>query len=793
VNQYSSVKLQRFFFAAGMIIWLLSAGVFPAIAADPGRQVLHGHVPGVVAHLQAVGRLPASQRLNLAIGLPLRNEAALDVFLQELYDPASPNYHQYLTPKQFTEKFGPTESDYEKVIAFARANGLTVTATHGNRVLLDVSGSVADIENALHLTLRVYQHPKEKRTFYSPDAEPSVDLGVPVADISGLDNYELPHPKNVKVNSSNAANVMPKSGSGSGGTYIGNDFRAAYAPGVALTGAGQMVGLFELDGFYSNDIVAYENLAGLPNVPIQTVLLDSYSGNSGGGNSEVSLDIELAISMAPGLSEMVVFEGSNPNDILNAMAANSQIKQLSCSWGWSGGPSTTTDNIFKIMAAQGQSFFNASGDSDAFTTGSNSINGVDNSLLTNEPSSSPYITQVGGTTLTMNGTGGSYASETVWNRGDGIGSSGGISSFYSIPSWQTNVNVVAAQGSASFRNIPDVALTADNVYVAYGNGSSEPIGGTSCAAPLWAGFMALVNQQAAAQGQSSQGFINRAIYAIAQGANYASCFHDITTGNNTPPDSPSLFYATNGYDLCTGLGTPNGQNLINALVGALSQPIVQNGGFEIGDFTGWTLSGANASNFNLVASGFPISAHSGTYVAVLGEIGSLATLSQTLPTQPGQSYLLSAWLENSTNKNNTPTQQFLVNWNTNAPATRTIFNQTYTAAFGWTNILLRVTAAGTSTVLQFQARNDPSNFGLDDVAVTPIPTPKLQTIAGSGGTFQFTWNSLANVAYQVQYKTNLLQASWINLGTSIKASAGTMTATNTSSTDRQRFYRVIVP
>ena len=165
-----------------------------------------------------------------------------------------------------------------------------------------------------------------------------------------------------------------------------------------------------------------------------------------------------------------------------------------------------------------------------------------------------------------------YSSETVWNwgydsnAGGYVGSSGGISSYYSIPSWQTNVSNMAGRGgSTSFRNIPDVALTADNVYVAYGNGTSGEFGGTSCAAPLWAGFIALVNQQAAANGESSVGFINPAIYAIAAGANYAVCFHDVTTGNNTWPSSPNLFYATNGYDLCTGLGTPNGTNLINAL------------------------------------------------------------------------------------------------------------------------------------------------------------------------------------------------------------------------------------
>ena len=156
------------------------------------------------------------------------------------------------------------------------------------------------------------------------------------------------------------------------------------------------------------------------------------------------------------------------------------------------------------------------------------------------------------------------------NAGGYVGSSGGISSYYSIPSWQTNVSNLAGRGgSTSQRNIPDVALTADNVYVKDSNGSNDDgIGGTSCAAPLWAGFMALVNQQAAANGRPSAGFINPAIYAIAAGSSYAACFHDVTTGNNTWSSSPNLFYATNGYDLCTGLGTPAGQNLINALAGA---------------------------------------------------------------------------------------------------------------------------------------------------------------------------------------------------------------------------------
>src|SRR5215831_1927405 len=173
------------------------------ISSGPGlfavqRQVLAGHVPAAAAALVPIGRLPADKRLNLSIGLPLRNQSALSALLAVLYDPTSPRYHQYLTPDQFVETFGPTESDYAALVAFAEANGLQVTARHPNRVLLGVSGTVSDIEKAFHLTLRVYPHPREARTFFAPDAEPSLDLGVPVLDISGLSDFELPRPASLQ-------------------------------------------------------------------------------------------------------------------------------------------------------------------------------------------------------------------------------------------------------------------------------------------------------------------------------------------------------------------------------------------------------------------------------------------------------------------------------------------------------------------------------------------------------------------------------------------------------------------
>jgi subtilase family serine protease len=216
-----------------------------------------------------VGRLPGSNRLNLAIGLPLRNQAELNGLLEQLYDPASPQYRHYLTLDQFTERFGATKEDYDAVTAFAKVHGLTITGIHPNRTLLDISGSVADIEMALHVKLQVYQHPTEARTFHAPDVEPTVDLAVPVLHISGLDNFNRILPLGRRAPRGPGRRPKSLTGSGPGGAFMGNDFRAAYLPGVTLTGAGQSVALLEFDGYYPSDITDYESLAGLTNVPLQ--------------------------------------------------------------------------------------------------------------------------------------------------------------------------------------------------------------------------------------------------------------------------------------------------------------------------------------------------------------------------------------------------------------------------------------------------------------------------------------------------------------------------------------------
>lgn len=583
-----------------VLLVLLCVGAGPVLGAEPARVNLPGHVPAMVPHLTALGRLPETNRLTLSLGLPLRNEAALDKLLQQLYDPKSTNYHRFLTPTEFAARFGPTEAEYAAVMGFAESNGLTVTGRHTSRMVLDVSGGAGSIGRAFQVTLRTYRHPTERRNFYAPDTEPSVPTNVPVADMWGLSDYGPPKPL-VRPMDRTRARPANDNGSGPGGTYEGSDFRNAYAPGASEVGSGQTAAVAEFDGYYANDITTYESQIGYTNVPLQNILLDFVSGTPGYSGQadapiEVSLDIEMLIAMAPALNEVLVYEGTSPYDVFDRILTDNLAKQISCSWTWGYGPthswtggrhsSNTLDSLLKQLAAQGQSFFQASGDGDAYT-GNQALSTSFGPI----PVDSIYVTSVGGTSLTMNGTGASWASETVWNwgldQGAYVGSSGGISPNYTIPNWQTNANPAAAGGSSTYRNVPDVALTADAVHIMANNGVAENVGGTSCAAPLWAGFCALINQQAVAEGGATNtvGFLNPALYAVAAGTNYAACFHDITTGNNIWTNTPNLFSAGTGYDLCTGLGTPGGTNLINALappapqiVGPPASQSVTNGG-----------------------------------------------------------------------------------------------------------------------------------------------------------------------------------------------------------------------
>jgi xanthomonalisin len=313
------------------------------------RFALTPHVPQAVARGQAalVGGVPATQRMSLAISLPLRNEADLDDLLQQLYDPQSPNYRRYLTVEEFTQRFGPTLDDRDAVVRFAEASGLTVTRTPANRSVVDIEGPVANIEAAFHLNMGVYRHPTEARTFYAPDREPTLNLDVPVLHISGLDNFTLPHAKNIKH--LQLPEDGKSTGSGPHGQFIGSDMRAAYYGSGPLTGAGQTVGLFEYAGYEVSDVQLYFQKVNQPlNVPIVGVRLNGVPLQcppSECDDSEQVLDIEMAISMAPGLSQVVVYVGSSDVSIFSQMAADNTSKQLSCSWGWSDDESSLDPDL----------------------------------------------------------------------------------------------------------------------------------------------------------------------------------------------------------------------------------------------------------------------------------------------------------------------------------------------------------------------------------------------------------------------------------------------------------------
>ncbi|MGA2577297.1 MAG: protease pro-enzyme activation domain-containing protein, partial [Bryobacteraceae bacterium] len=481
-------------------------------------------------------------RLTVAIGLPLRNQDELQTLLDQVVDPHSPSFRHYLTPAQFTERFGPTETDYQALTSFIEANGLSITGTHPNRMILDVGGTVAAIESAFHVNMMYWRHPT-RGEFFAPDREPSLDTSVPILHISGLDNFVIPRPMDLKSQPLSTAALLT-AGSGPMGLFNGTDYRNAYAPAVTLDGTGQSVGLLEFVGFYADDVALNFIYAGLQPVPVTTVLLDGVSGAPGPENVEVTLDIMMASYMAPGLTNVIVYEGGNFDDALNRMVTDNLASQLSSSWSF-GPIGDTTLQIFTEMATQGQAFFQSSGDSGAYTDG----------IM--PPADIPNLTTVGGTVLMTAGPGGAWQSETTWS-----GSGGGVSTFFPIPSYQQTVNTAAAGGSATMRNIPDVAMLSVEIFLICNNGQGLELGGTSASAPLWAGFMALVNQQAAANETPPIGFANPALYAIGAGSSYQSDLHDITTGDN------GGFNALPGYDLATGWGSPAGQPLINSLTGS---------------------------------------------------------------------------------------------------------------------------------------------------------------------------------------------------------------------------------
>jgi len=561
-----------------LVLAALGLALTSPASADPALHWLAGHVPrAAIARARLVGRVAPQETVPLALTLPLRDPAGLDALLRRLYTPGDPAQGRFLTPDEFAQRFGPTQEDYAAVADFARRAGLTVTGTHPNRLLLDVAGPASAVERALGVHLGRYRG-AQGRLFRAPDSDPSVPAALAgrLAGVVGLDTLAVRRPHLRPA-------LGPSAGSGPKGGLAPSDIRSAYGLSGAATGAGQTVALYELDGYNPADIAAYQTAFGLPAVPLTNVLVDGYSGAAGVNTDEVALDIELAQALAPNLSGILVYETPNDGtdahylDAYSRIATDDLAKQVSTSWGSAESTNTqaflqSENAIFQQMAAQGQSMFSATGDNGAYDNaganpdGSLNPNGL-GTLSVDDPGSQPYVTGVGGTTLTS-GPGGAYQSEAAWGdpadtslSPQGAGGGGGFSTQWPVPSYQGGVFPAPAG-----RSVPDVALNADpqTGYSVYTSGAWHVFGGTSVGAPLWAGFTALVNGRRAAAGLGPVGFLNPPLYQIGAGTAYAGDFHDVAAGNN-------LFYpARTGYDNATGLGTFVGDALLNTLATGLA-------------------------------------------------------------------------------------------------------------------------------------------------------------------------------------------------------------------------------
>jgi kumamolisin len=540
--------------------------IVPSVSQAKPKGALTHHMREVTrtGQAKAVGHFEGDQILQLDLVLPVSDPVGLDTLVKEVSDPNSPLYRQYITPAEFTARFGPSEADYQLVVRFAKENGFTVVGGSRDRMEVQVKGSVSTIESAFHVRLGMYQHPTESRTFYAPDREPTVELPFQLWHISGLDNYSIPHPRYVsrtdyaQAHGIDAKDVVAHATTGSGpsNSFLGSDMRAAYYGG-SLTGAGQNLGLLEYVGTDLADLNTYfANVGQTNNVPITLLSTDGtstscvYSRRRGCDDTEQTLDMTQALGMAPGLASLVMYVGSSDTAIIGAMVAPPANVPLpttiGCSWGWTPADPSTLDPYFERMITQGQTFFAASGDDSTWSK-----------RVEAWPADDAYVTGVGGTDLVTAGKAGPWKSETAW-----VDSGGGISpDKISIPTWQSkNPGVINSsnKGSTTYRNGPDVSANANFTFYVCADTTctANAYGGTSFAAPMWAGYIALVNQKLASEGKTPTngyvGFLNPTIYQqnATSSATYALDFHDITSGTS------GSFSAVTGYDLVTGWGSP---------------------------------------------------------------------------------------------------------------------------------------------------------------------------------------------------------------------------------------------
>lgn len=462
-----------------------------------------------------------------------------------------------LTHDEFESSYGALPEDFDSLRAFAHAHGLTVdeTASSLARRTLVLRGTATKLEAAFGVKLNTYERTAPAGQFHAYTGTVSVpgSMAPMIESVLGLDTRPIARPH---------IRIRPGAGAGSAGSFTPLQVAQLYGFPTGVTGAGECIGILELGGGYeTSDISTYFKNLGLTPPTVVAVSVDGATNQAGqdpsGADGEVALDIQVAGAIAPGARIAVYFTPNTDQGFIDAITTavhdtTNKPGVLSISWGgpesgWSSASRTSLDNACQSAAALGVTITVASGDSGSSDGGSG--NNVD------FPASSPHVLACGGTKLA--GSGSKISSEVVWDdqQQGGGATGGGVSTVFALPTWQANANVPKPSGSSGGRGVPDVAADAspESGYQVQVDGSPQVVGGTSAVAPLWAGLLALVNQQRTQAGNSTAGFINPTLYSTP------GALRDITSGSN------GSFNAGPGWDACTGLGSPNGASVAAAL------------------------------------------------------------------------------------------------------------------------------------------------------------------------------------------------------------------------------------
>ncbi len=561
------------------------AALLPAAA---GADVRVGTAPAIPPAAEPAGNVSPQRQLHLVVGLEPNDPAALAAFAESVSTPGSANFRQYLGSAEFASRFAPTEAQIAKVRASLEAQGLEVGTPPADHLVLPVSGTAEAVEAAFATPLEKVELPSGRLAYANLRAPAVASSAAPyVAGVVGLDDLREfeSHAVESKVVTGgpqpcSEAREVEFFG-GWPADQIANAYGFSSLYGTGNLGQGQAVALVELEPFAAQDIREFQTCYGT-STPVNTINVGPLSTSEEAGES--TLDIEQIISLAPGAA-VDVYQGTNSGAgllaILARITSDNAAKSISTSWGACELPTERTfygleGNLLEEAAAQGQSFFAASGD-DGSEDCLKRTHGV--GLAVDDPASQPFATGVGGTTLTN----APKHLETLWNEGTHGGGGGGVSSIWPMPTYQSsaapglgvvNANSGSQCGAALCREVPDVSADAapSTGYPIYFDGGWEEVGGTSAAAPLWAAFAALADASPACAARPV-GFVNPALYSIGSTA-YAANLRDVTqpspqgyATNDTLFAGTLPYPATAGYDMATGLGTPIGGPLANSLCG----------------------------------------------------------------------------------------------------------------------------------------------------------------------------------------------------------------------------------